>query len=301
MLRRTVLLVVLLVAVLAASSSASGGRHATTPLFPVTVKTANGSVTIAKRPTRIVSLSPTATESLFAVGAGAQVIAVDDQSDYPKKAPKTALSGYRPNVEAIAAYNPDLVIVSNDGGVVAALQKLGVTVLVEPAANTVAEAYDEIRQIGEATGNAKPATTVVQGMQSTLTKLIRSVPKKARHLKVFHELSPDYYSATSSTFIGRIYRLFGFTNIADAADTTHSGYPKLSAEYIVAANPDIVVLADSVCCSQTAGAVAERPGWQQVNAVRRNRVIPVDDSIASRWGPRIVDFARVIAQVAKRS
>jgi iron complex transport system substrate-binding protein len=138
-------------------------------------------------------------------------------------------------------------------------------------------------------------------MQSTLTKLIRSVPKKARHLKVFHELSPDYYSATSTTFIGRIYRLFGFTNIADAADTTHSGYPKLSAEYIVSTNPDIVVLSDSVCCAQTAGAVAERPGWQQVSAVRRNRVIQVDDSIASRWGPRIVDFARVIAQVAKRS
>jgi iron complex transport system substrate-binding protein len=120
-------------------------------------------------------------------------------------------------------------------------------------------------------------------------------------LKVFHELSPDYYSATSATFIGRIYRLFGFTNVADASDTTHSGYPKLSAEYIVSANPDIVVLADSVCCSQTAGAVAERPGWQLVSAVRHKRVIPVDDSIASRWGPRIVDFARVIAQAAKRS
>jgi iron complex transport system substrate-binding protein len=301
MLRRTVLFVVLLVAVLAASSSASGGRHVTTPLFPVTVKAANGSVTIAKRPTRIVSLSPTATETLFAVGAGAQVIAVDDQSDYPKRAPKTALSGYRPNVEAIAAYNPDLVVVSNDGGVVASLQKLGVTVVLEPAANTVAEAYDEIRQIGQATGNAESATTVVQRMQSTLTTLIRSVPKKSRHLKVFHELSPDYYSATSATFIGRIYRLFGFTNIADASDTTHSGYPKLSAEYIVSANPDMVVLADSVCCAQTAGAVAERPGWQLVGAVRHKRVIAVDDSIASRWGPRIIDFARVIAQAAKRS
>jgi iron complex transport system substrate-binding protein len=300
MLRRTVLFVVLLVAVLAASSSASGGRHATTPLFPVTVKAANGSVTIAKRPTRIVSLSPTATETLFAVGAGSQVIAVDDQSDYPKRAPKTTLSGYRPNVEAIAAYNPDLVIVSNDGGVVASLQKLGVTVLLEPAANTVAEAYDEIRQVGQATGNAKSATTVVQRMQSTLTALIRGVPKKSRHLKVFHELSPDYYSATSATFIGRIYRLFGFTNIADASDTTHSGYPKLSAEYIVSANPDIVVLADSVCCAQTAAAVAARPGWQLVAAVRHKRVIAVDDSIASRWGPRIVDFARVVAQAARR-
>jgi iron complex transport system substrate-binding protein len=301
MLRRSVLFVVLLVAVLAASSSALGGRHATAPLFPVTVNAGNGSVTIAKRPTRIVSLSPTATETLFAVGAGAQVIAVDDQSDYPKQAPKTTLSGFQPNIEAIAAYNPDLVIVSNDGGIVAALRKLGVTVLLEPAADTIAQAYDEIRQIGEATGHPGPATTVVRGMQTTLTKLIRSVPKKARHLKVFHELSPDYYSATSSTFIGRIYKLFGFTNIADAADSTHSGYPKLSGEYIVAASPDIVVLSDSVCCGQTAATVAERPGWQSVSAVRANRVVPVNDSIASRWGPRIVDFARVIAQVAKRS
>jgi iron complex transport system substrate-binding protein len=301
MLRRSIFLVVLLVAVLAISSSASGGRRATAPLFPVTVDAGNGSVTIAKRPTRIVSLSPTATETLFAVGAGTQVVAVDDQSDYPKQAPKTTLSGFQPNVEAIAAYNPDLVVVSNDGGVVAALQKLGVPVLLEPAADTIAQAYDEIRQIGRATGHSKPATTVVRSMQTTLTKLIRSVPKKARHLKVFHELSPDYYSATSSTFIGRIYKLFGFTNIADAADSTHSGYPKLSGEYVVSANPDIIVLSDSVCCAQTAATVGERPGWQQVSAVKNNRVIPVNDSIASRWGPRIVDFARAVARVAKRS
>jgi iron complex transport system substrate-binding protein len=138
-------------------------------------------------------------------------------------------------------------------------------------------------------------------MERTLTQLIRSVPKRSRHLKVFHELSPDYYSATSSTFIGRIYKLFGFRNIADAADTSHTGYPQLSAEYIVSANPDIVVLADSVCCGQTPATVAERPGWQQVAAVRKHQVVTVDDSVASRWGPRIVDFARVVARVAKRS
>jgi cobalamin transport system substrate-binding protein len=118
---------------------------------------------------------------------------------------------------------------------------------------------------------------------------------------VFHELSPDYYSATSSTFIGRIYKLFGFRNIADAADSSHTGYPQLSPEYIISANPDIVVLADSVCCGQTAGTVDERPGWQNVTAVRKHHVVTVDDSIASRWGPRIVDFARVVARVAKQS
>jgi iron complex transport system substrate-binding protein len=137
-------------------------------------------------------------------------------------------------------------------------------------------------------------------MEIKLTKLIRSVPKAHRHLRVYHELTPDYYSATSQTFIGRVYKLFGFTNIADAADTTHSGYPQLSAEYILTANPQLVVLADSVCCGQTAKTVAARAGWQQINAVRGNRVIAVDDSVASRWGPRIVDFAAAIAAAARR-
>jgi iron complex transport system substrate-binding protein len=291
----------ILFAIVAAALSAVGFAFANQPAFPVTVHAANGDVVIKKRPVRVVSLSPSATEDLFAVGAGAQVIAVDDQSDYPKRAPRTNLSGFRPNTEAIASYNPDLVVISNDGGLAASLEKLGITVLLEPAPNTIAEAYDEVRQIGKATGHPATATTVVREMQHKLTALIRSVPKRARHLKVFHELSPDYYTATSATFIGRMYRLFGFRNIADAADSSHSGYPQLSAEYIVSANPDIVVLADSVCCGQTAATAGERPGWQLISAVRRGRVVTVDDSVASRWGPRIVDFARVVAAVAKRS
>ena len=291
----------ILVAIVAAMLSAVGFAFATQPAFPVTVHAANGDIVIKKRPVRVVSLSPSATEDLFAVGAGVQVIAVDDQSNYPKRAPRTNLSGFRPNTEAIASYSPDLVVISNDGGLAASLEKLGITVLLEPAPNTIAEAYDEIRQIGQATGHSAAATTVVRGMQRKLTALIRSVPKRSRHLKVFHELSPDYYTATSATFIGRMYRLFGFRNIADAADSSHSGYPQLSAEYIVSANPDIVVLADSVCCGQTAATAGERPGWQLVSAVRKGRVVTVDDSIASRWGPRIVDFARVVAAVAKRS
>jgi len=255
----------------------------------------------ASLPTRIVSLSPSATEDLYAVGAGSQVIAVDDQSDYPKQAPRTKLSGFTPNVEAIASYNPDLVLISNDGGLSDQLGKLGIKTLLEPAPDNVAQAYEEIRQIGAATGHAAAAGKVVRGMEKQLTALIRSVPKKSRHLKVFHELSPDFYSATSSTFIGRIYKLFGFRNIADAADSSHTGYPQLSPEYIVSANPDIVVLADDVCCGQSPKTVAARAGWSNVAAVKKHRVIAVDDSIASRWGPRIVDFARAIAKVARQS
>ena len=298
MFRRSLVAVAALAAALVAVHLSAAARSAG---FPVTVHAANGDVVVKDRPTRIVSLSPTATEDLFAVGAGSQVIAVDNDSDFPKQAPHSNLSGFRPNAEAIASYNPDLVVVSNDAGIVASLQKIGITVLLEPAADTVAQAYDEIRQLGQATGRTAAATALVRSMESKLTKLIRSVPKRSRHLKVFHELSPDYYSATSATFIGRIYRLFGFRNIADAADPTHSGYPQLSGEYILSANPDLVVLSDSVCCGQTAASVAARPGWSRLSAVEHHRVIAVNDSVASRWGPRIIDFARVIASAARRS
>jgi iron complex transport system substrate-binding protein len=287
--------------VAAAALSLAGAAHARpTAAFPVTIHAANGDVTITKQPARIVSISPTTTEDLYAVGAGKQVVAVDEDSDFPKAAPRTKLSGLSPNAEAIAQYNPDLVVLSYPGPVIGQLQKLGVTVLLEPAVDNMAQAYEQIRQLGIATGHTPQATKVVRGMQQKLTKLIRSVPKARRHLRVYHELTPDYYSTTSSTFIGRVYKLFGFTNIADAADTTHSGYPQLSAEYILSANPQVVVLADSVCCSQTATTVAGRPGWGQVDAVKRHRVIAVNDSVASRWGPRLVDFVAAIAAAAKR-
>jgi iron complex transport system substrate-binding protein len=266
----------------------------------VTIHAANGDVVITKQPTRIISISPTTTEDLYAVGAGKQVVAVDADSDYPKQAPRTKLSGLSPNAEAIAQYNPDLVILSYPGPVIAQLQKLGITVLEEPAVDTIAQAYEEIRQVGAATGHTAQATSVVHGMETKLTKLIRSVPKSHRRLRVYHELTPDYYSATSETFIGRVYKLFGFTNIADAADTTHSGYPQLSGEYVLSANPQLVVLADDVCCGQSAATVAARPGWQQVAAVKAHRVVAVNDSVASRWGPRLVDFVAAVAAAARR-
>lgn len=251
--------------------------------------------------TRIVSLSPTLTEDLFAIGAGAQVVAVDNQSNYPASAPHTDLSGYTPNVEAIAAYHPDLVVLSYEGPWVGQLEKLGITVKYEAAADNLAQAYEEIRDLGRLTGHVAQAAKVVHGMEVQLKTIVQSVPKAARrHVRLYHELDQTYYSATSNTFIGTIYKLFGFQDIADAADTAHSGYPQLSAEYIVASNPQIIVLADSKCCSQTPATVAARPGWQNVAAVENHRVIAVDDDIASRWGPRIVQFAKAVAAIAMK-
>jgi iron complex transport system substrate-binding protein len=252
-------------------------------------------------PQRIVSLSPTVTEDLFAVGAGSQVVAVDQQSNYPTQAPRTSLSGYTPNVEAIANYHPDLVLISYDPhGFASQLRKLGIKVVYQPAAASLWQAYREIRRLGGLTGHAAQGLKVVRRMQLQLQAIVRSVPRSRRRLRVYHELDPTYYSATSKTFIGRIYRLFGFRNIADAADTTGSGYPQLSAEYIVQQNPQIVVLADTKCCGQTPATVAARPGWDTTAAVRHGRVVGVDDDVASRWGPRIVQFARAVARIARK-
>jgi iron complex transport system substrate-binding protein len=255
---------------------------------------------MAATPHRIVSLSPTATESLFAIGAGSQVVAVDDQSDYPKRAPRTSLSGYTPNVEAIAGYRPDLVVLSGDANdVVGGLRKLGIRVLLQPAAQTLSEAYAQISQLGAVTAHKRSAAALVRRMRKSITKAVRSVPK--RHLSVYHELDPTYYSATSKTFIGRIYKLFGLRNIADAADSSGSHYPQLSGEYIVSANPGLIVLADTRCCGQSAATVAGRAGWSGLAAIRNHRVIGIDDSVASRWGPRIVEFVRAVGKALRRS
>jgi iron complex transport system substrate-binding protein len=253
----------------------------------------------AAPPHRIVSLSPTATESLFAIGAGAQVVAVDDQSDYPKGAPHTSLSGYTPNVEAIAGYRPDLVVLSGDANdAVAGLKKLGIRVLLQPAPSDLPGAYAEIKQLGAVTGHARSAAALVWRMKKAIAQTVKSVPK--RRVAVYHELDPTYYSATSKTFIGRIYKLFGLRNIADAADSTATGYPQLSAEYILSSNPGLIVLADTRCCGQSAATVAGRPGWSGLAAVRNHRVIGIDDSVASRWGPRVVGFVRAVGKALRR-
>ncbi len=251
---------------------------------------------------RIVSLSPTMTEDLFAIGAGKQVVAVDQDSNYPASAPRTSLSGYTPNVEAIAGYHPDLVLISyNPAGFAGQLRNLGIKVVMEPAAANLRQAYKEIVGLGGLAGRTTGAASVVRTMKKRMAQIIASVPPIRRTRRVYHELDQTYYSATSSTFIGSIYKLFGFKNIADAAGASaHTQYPQVSSEYIVASNPQIIVLADTECCGQTARTVAARPGWSGINAVVHHRVVGVNDDIASRWGPRIVEFAAAVAKIARQ-
>ncbi|WP_405139427.1 ABC transporter substrate-binding protein [Sphaerisporangium sp. NBC_01403] len=262
--------------------------------FPVTVQAGNGSVTIGEKPSQIVSLSPSATESLFAIGAGPQVVAVDDQSTYPAEAPKTDLSGFKPNAEAIIAKKPDLVVLANDtGGIVAALTKVGIPVLLEPAATKLDETYDEIADLGAATGNKAKADELAAGMKRQIDELAAAAPKDKK-LTFFHELDNTPYSVTSSTFIGQIYGLFGLTNIADKAPDAAGGYPKLSSEFVAKADPDLIFLADTKCCGQSKETLAKRPGWGGLSAIAKDRVVTLDDDIASRWGPRVVDFVKIV-------
>jgi iron complex transport system substrate-binding protein len=262
--------------------------------FPVTLMAANGEVTIQARPERIVSLSPSGTEMLFAVGAGDQVVAVDDNSDYPPDAPTTDLSGFEPNVEAVAEFEPDLVVLSDDvNDIVSALEALDVPVLHQPAARTLGDTYTEIEQLGVATGHVAEAAEVVASMRSEIEELSVSLPEFEEPPTYYHELDQSFFSVTSSTFIGQIYSLAGLENVADAAKKG-GPYPQLSAEFIIDADPDLIFLSDTRCCGVTAEKVARRPGWSQITAVRSGGVVELDDDIASRWGPRVVDFLRVV-------
>ena len=300
MLRLTAIAASILVALAVFVAGASGAQQAP-GAYPVTIVTPAGKVTIAKRPTRIVSLSPTATETLFAIGAGRQVIAVDDQSDHPRNVPKTTLSGFTPNVEAIAGYRPDLVVIAFDPkGLSSALQRLGIKVIHHDGAKGFPGAYQQIRQLGLVTGHEAEATRLVRDMKAKIRAIVNGAKSKAGSLTVYHELTPDFYSATSSTFVGKVYAALGLRNIADAADSVGTGYPQLSAEYIVAQSPDLIVLADTVCCGQKASTVAERPGWDRVKAVRSGSIVRIHDSIASRWGPRLVNFFRALSSALAR-
>jgi iron complex transport system substrate-binding protein len=292
--RPTALLVTaLLLAPLAPVSAAS-----TATKYPLIISSGGYSTTIAKKPTRIISLSPSATESLFEIGAGKQVLAVDSLSNFPKSAPITQLSAFEPNVEAIAALKPDLVVLSIDAMksmvVKEALEKLKIPVLMEKAPETLAQAYKEIEVLGEVTDHTSEAKKVTFKMAALIKSIINRT-KKTVKITFFHELDNTLYSVTSDTFIGKVYKDFGLVNIADkAAGADSYGYPQLSAEYLLKADPDVIFLADAEY-GESAATVKARAGWSGITAVTKKNVFALPNDIPSRWGPRLVDFYRYVA------
>lgn len=256
-------------------------------------------VTITQQPKRIVSLSPTATETLYAIGAGSQVTAVDRDSTFPDRAPRTGLTGLTTDAAAVAGQNPDLVIAPDSASeLVEGLRAIDVPVLLTPSAANLDTAYRQIETLGQASGHSKQAEALTGRMRSEIGKIVANTPKPPQPLSYYHEVSPDNYTATSQSFVGSVYGLFGMTNIADEAG---GKFPKLSPERVVEADPDLIFLADTRCCQVSAPAASARPGWNTLDAVEQRHVVELNDNVASRWGPRVVDLVRSISDAVNKS
>ena len=265
-----------------------------------TLTSATTAVASSPNPTRIISLSPSATEILFGIGAGPQVIAVDDNSDYPSNAPFSKLSSFTPNVEAIAAYHPDLVVLqssaTNAATVESDLQKLKINVFLEVTPSNISDAYAEFLALGKVTGHPSRAKALVTTMKSRIAEILAKARKKSS-ISIYHELDNTLYSADSTTFIGQIYSDFNFSNIADG--TNAGGYPQLTPEAVIKADPKVIFLDDG-SYGESPATVAARPGWSTIYAVKNKHVVVLPLDIADRWGPRLVDFYQFVAQATAK-
>lgn len=272
----------------AASSAAEGS-------FPLTVSQAEGDLTFDEAPTRIISLSPTATEMLWAIGAGDQVVAIDNMSNYPEEAQAKAseLSGFEPNIEAIAEYDPDLVVVSYaPEGMADGLAALDIPVWYGNAVTTLDDVYAQIETLGAITGQVSNAEALVADMQMQIDEAIAGAGEPA-DATYFYELDNTYYSVTSNTFVGSLMSALGLTSIADGVEEGND-YPQMNAEVIIESDPTFIFLADTAY-GESAATVAARPGWSSLSAVTGDRVVELDSDIASRWGPRVVDLVIAVA------
>jgi len=260
--------------------------------FPVTIESDGGTWTLEAAPERIVSLSPTATEILFAIGAGDQIVAVDAFSYFPEEAPVTELSGFDPNVEAVIAFDPDFVVISNDANdLVASLTDLDIPVLVSSAPADIEGGYATMADLGVATGHADQTAEVIAGLRDEIAAAFAVAPET--DVRVYHELSDSLFSASSFGFVGSVYAEMGAFNIADEADVDQGGFPQLTEEYVIAADPELIVITDQV--GYTAEDLAARPGWSEISAVKNGNIVVVNADIASRWGPRLPQFIQAVA------
>lgn len=259
-----------------------------------------GGVTLDAKPDKIVSLSAAGTEMLFAIDAGEQVEAVDSTSDFPEAAPKTDLDAFNPNVEAIAGYEPDLVVVSHDQkDIREKLKEAKIPTYYAPAATSLDEAYQQIEDLGELTGNAKAAEKLTGDMESKIDQMVADLPERENAPTVYYELDDKYFSLDSTTFAGSLLERAGLANIADEADDAKDakGYPQLSGEYILEQDPDFVFTAGGASAEDVAG----RSGWDALTAVKQKQVVALDPDIASRWGPRVVDLMQDITGAVAKS
>lgn len=248
----------------------------------------------AGRPQRIVSLSASVTEWLYAIDAGDQVIAVDRYSNFPDDAPTTELSGFQPNIEAIADLDPDLVVLSSDrDGIVDALATAGIPALLLEAPDDLTALDEHVTTLAAAVGRVDEGATALAELHDRIDAATESSPDRDEPLRYYYELSDASHTLTSVTFVGSLLAGLGMVSIADGTDGAGS-YPQLSTEFVVDADPDVVLIAWASGESPSADEVADRPGWNELTAVVGGRVLELDSDIASRWGPRVSELVTVV-------
>jgi len=261
---------------------------------PRTVTDAAGrKVNIAKNPERIVSLAPSTTEILFALGLGGKVVAVDNFSDYPadvKALPKTG--DLKVNFEQVVAKTPDLVLAAGitSPDAVKKLEDLKLTVVVVGSAtSTMENIQSDIALVGNVTGAQGQAQQVVDGLRKKLDSLKAKAATARTKPRVYWELDATDptkpYTVGPGGFVSDIITLAGGDNVFAKSATP---YAQISSEQVVSANPDVIIMSDAAY-GVTVEALKARKGWNVVNAVKNNKVFPIDDNLVSRPGPRVVD------------
>lgn len=257
-------------------------------------------ITLAGTPERIVSLAPSTTEILFAVGAGAQVVGRDEFSDYPEEAkalPSIGGSFGEYNVEAIVALNPDLVIAAeiNTPELVKQLEDLGVTVYYLGNPTTIEEMYGKLETVAKLTGH--DVSELVSSLQARVAAVDEKIAPISARPNAFYEIDASDpskpYTYGPGTFGDLLITRAGGSNVGNVSADS---YPQLSLEQIVVANPSIIILGDSMW-GVTPESVLERAGWESIEAVKSKQIFPIDDNLISRPGPRLVDGLEALAKI----
>jgi len=268
--------------------------------YPMSITDDAGrTVIIDQKPQRIVSLSPSHTEILFALGLGDRVVGVTTYCDYPEEAlSKPKIGGFStPSVEKIIEAKPDLVLAGDmHQQVVTALEAVNIKVLVF-SPSSMQEIFSTISSIGKAAGEEEAANTLVTSLQQRVTDITAKVaqaqtPKPRVFYEVWHE---PLMCASDKTLIGELINLSGGENIIHSSNEL---YPMINEEIILEKNPDIMMhsYGHGDNKNPTPEQILNRPGWQHLNFVQNKKVFALDANLANRYGPRSVDALELIAQ-----
>jgi len=257
-------------------------------------------VTIPKKPERIISLAPSNTEILFCLGLGDKVVGVTNFCDYPEEVKAIQKIGdySEPNMEQIIALEPDLVLATAfQEEQVKQMEKLNIpTLVIEPA--TIDEMLDEsIYLVGKAAGAEEKASEVRESLKERVSDVLsktNNISESERPI-VFYELYPSpIMTAGPGTFIDEIIWMAGGLNLAHDAE---SSYPEYSQEMIIAKNPDIILYSHHGTAKDNPEQIINRPGWQNVKAIKNGKVFYIDGNIIQRTTPRLIDALEQIAKI----